>query len=98
MSFLPFANQGGHRVVRWPRLLLAWLFIMLASLLGSCTMGYILTGDRWRFDWIGIWMGVLCSASFAVYGFTAPVDKLPPIRRRSSSGAGNARRKTHAAC
>ena len=90
MGFLPFMNQGGQRVVRWPRLILAWAFIMLGTLLGSCTMGYILTGDWWRFDWIGIWMGVFFSASFAVYGFTTPVDKLPTVRARSSSGVGDA--------
>jgi hypothetical protein len=90
MGFLPFVNQGGQRVVCWPRLVLAWACILLATLLGSGTMGYLLTGDWRRFDWIGIWMGVLCSASLTVYGFTTPVDQLPTIRPRSSSGIGNA--------
>ena len=39
MGFLPFMNQGGQRVVRWPRLVLAGAFIRLGTLLGSCTMG-----------------------------------------------------------
>jgi hypothetical protein len=53
---------------------------LLAALLGSGVMGYILTGDWSRLDFIGIWMGVFLSASLTVYGFTAPVEKLPPIR------------------
>ena len=63
---------------------------MLAMLLGSSSVGYVLTGDWRRFDWIGVWMGVLCSASLAVQGFTTPVDKLPPMRPRASSGIGTA--------
>lgn len=90
MGFLPFVNQAGKRVVRWPRLVLAWGFVMLATLLGSSSVGYVLTGDWRRFDWIGIWMGVLYCASLAVQGFTTPADKLPPLRPRSSSGFGNA--------
>jgi hypothetical protein len=90
MGFLPFVNQGGQRVVRWPRLVLAWAFVTVGTLLGSCTMGYILTGDWWAFGWLGTWMGVLGSASLTVYGFTTPVDKLPPVRPGSSSGVGHA--------
>jgi len=89
MGFLPFVNRGGRRVVRWPRLILAWAFIMLATLLGSCTMGYVLTGYWWRFDWNGIWLGVFFSASLAVYGFTTPVDRLPRSPARSSPGVGS---------
>jgi hypothetical protein len=89
MGFLPFVNEGGRRVVRWARLVLAWVFIMFGTLIGSCTMSYILTGDWGRFGWIGIWMGVLCSASFTFYGFSTPVDKLPLAQRSCSSGAGN---------
>jgi hypothetical protein len=80
MNLQPFVNQDGRRVIRWPRLIVVWVVIILGTLLGSCAAGYALTGDWWRFDWAGIWMGVLCSASFAVYGFTTPVDKLPPVK------------------
>ncbi|HTK74518.1 MAG TPA: hypothetical protein VL371_04620 [Gemmataceae bacterium] len=89
MGFLPFVNQGGQRVVRWPRLMLAWASIMLATLLGSCAMGYVLAGDWWCFNWNGIWMGVFFSASLAVYGFTTPVDRLPRIPAGSNPGVGN---------
>jgi hypothetical protein len=79
MGFLPFVNQGGERIVRWHRLVLVWIAVISATTFGSCTMGYILTGDWWRFGWIGIWMGVFLSASFTFYGLTKPVDKLPTM-------------------
>jgi hypothetical protein len=79
MGFLPFVNQGGKRVVRWHRLVLVWLSIISATLLGSCTLGFILTGD-WRYGaFIGMVMGVGCSTVVAVLGFTTPVEKLPPV-------------------
>jgi hypothetical protein len=80
MGFLPFVNQNGQRVVRWPRLILVWLFVLSATLFGSCTMGYILTGD-WRYGaFIGVAMGGAFSTVVTVHGFTAAVEKLPPIR------------------
>jgi hypothetical protein len=90
MGFLPFVNQGGRRVVRWPRLVLAWAAIMAAALLGSCAASYLLTGGWRQYDFAGIWLGVLGCASFALYGLTAPVYKLPRVRRTSSSGVRHA--------
>jgi hypothetical protein len=90
MSFLPLGRDAGQRAVRWPRLVLAWLLILSASLLGSCAMGYLLTGDAWRFAWVGIWMGALCCAPFAVDGFTRHVGKLPPVHPSPSSGVRHA--------
>lgn len=86
MGFLPFVNENGKRVVRWHRLVLAWIAIISATLFGSCTMGYILTGD-WRYGvFMGLAMGVAFSTVVAVLGFTTPVEKLPPIQPRSSAG------------
>jgi hypothetical protein len=85
MGFLPFVNQGGQRVVRWHRLVLVWIFVLSASLFGSCTMGYILVGD-WRY---GVFMGLVTGVAFSTVvtalGFTTPVEKLPPIRPPVSS-------------
>jgi len=78
MGFLPFVNRGGKRVVRWHRLVLAWLAITSATLLGSCSMGYLLTGD-WEYGaFMGVALGVVFSSAVTVLGFTAPVEKLPP--------------------
>jgi hypothetical protein len=88
MGFLPFVNLAGQRIVRWHRLVLAWMAVISATLFGSCTMGYLLVGD-WRYGaFVGLAMGVAFSAMITVLGFTTPVDKLPPIQPRSSSGVG----------
>lgn len=90
MGFLPFVNQGGQRVVRWHRLTLAWACVISAAMFGSCAMGYALVGD-WRYGaFPGMAMGVAFSTAFTYLGFTTPVDRLPPISPRSSSGAGHA--------
>lgn len=90
MGFLPFVNQGGKRVVRWHRLIVAWIAVLSATLFGSCTMGYILTGD-WRYGaFIGLAMGVAFSTVITVQGFNVAIDKLPPIQARASSGVRNA--------
>ena len=88
MSLLPFANQAGQRVIRWPVVVLCWMIIMASTLFGSAMSSYMLTGE-WHIGSMGIWMGVLLSASFTYYGLTRPVDKLPPMQPRSSSGVGN---------
>ncbi len=79
MGFLPFVNDGGRRVVRWPRLILMWVAIILASSLGFVGASYAL--DWWDYTLFGgIAMGV-CSAAWATtIGFTLPVEKLPHIR------------------
>jgi hypothetical protein len=88
MGFLPFVNQGGNRVIRWHRLVLAWIAVISATVFGSCTMGYFLTGD-WRYGaFVGLVLGVAFSAVVTVLGFTTPVEKLPEIQPRSSSRAG----------
>lgn len=84
MGLLPFVNQDGQRVVRWHRLVIMWLFIISATMFGSCTMGFILTGD-WRYGaFIGMVLGVAFSTVATVLGFRTPADKLPPIPPRSS--------------
>lgn len=90
MGILPFVNRDGHRIVRWHRLMIAWIFILSATLFGSCTMGFLLVGD-WRYGvFMGLVTGVAFSAVVTVLGFSLPVEKLPPIQQRSSSGAGHA--------
>jgi len=90
MGFLPFVNQGGQRIVRWHRLILVWIAGISATMFGSCTMGYILTGD-WRYGaFIGMAMGVAFSTVVTIQGYNIPIDKLPPIQPRSSSAVRNA--------
>lgn len=85
MGFLPFVNQGGQRAVRWHRLIFAWIAVISAATLGSCTMGYVLTGD-WRYGgFLGVAMGVAFSAVITVQGFTTPVENLPPVSARVGS-------------
>jgi hypothetical protein len=90
MGFLPFVNQGGQRVVRWDRLILVWVVVVLACLLGNGAMSYALMGDFWHYSLFAIWFGVFLAACFTVRGFTTPIDKLPPIQSTSSSGGRNA--------
>ncbi len=90
MGFLPFVNQGGKRVVRWHRLILVWITVISATMFGSCTMGYILTGDWRSFALIGMALGATCAGQITFQGLNIPIDKLPPIQPRSSSGVGNA--------
>src|SRR5436305_3729899 len=80
MGFLPFVNQGEKRVVRWPRLVLMWLAIILAVLLGNGAMSYALTGDFWYYTLFGAGLGVFAAAMATGLGFRLPVEKLPRIR------------------
>jgi hypothetical protein len=89
MGFLPFVNQGGRRIVRWPRLALAWVAVIAACILGNGAMTYALTGDFWDNAPFAIWLGVLLAACFTVRGFTLPVECLPPASPGPSSGVGN---------
>jgi hypothetical protein len=79
MGFQPFVNRGGQRVVRWHRLVLVWVFILSATLFGSCSLGYALVGD-WRYGvFMGLATGVVFSTVVTWLGFTTPVEKLPPV-------------------
>jgi hypothetical protein len=79
MGFLPFVNEGGQRVVRWHRVVLVWVFVISASMFGSCGMGYLLVGD-WRYGaFVGMAMGVTYSAMVTARGLTCPVARLPSI-------------------
>jgi hypothetical protein len=89
MSFLPFVNQGGQRIVRWHRLVLVWIAVILACLLGNGAMSYALTGEFWQSAPFAIWFGVVLAVCFTVRGFTLPVEKLPS-RPTSSSGVRHA--------
>lgn len=84
MRLLPFVNQDGQRIVRWHHLVGMWLFIISATMFGSCTGGYILTGD-WRYGaLIGMVLGVAFSTVVTVLLFKTPAGKLPPIPPRTS--------------
>lgn len=90
MGFLPFVNRNGHRVVRWHRLIVAWIFILAATLFGSCALGFILVGD-WSYGVLmGLVTGVAFSAAVTVFGFTTPVENLPLIQPEACSGARTA--------
>jgi hypothetical protein len=79
MGFLSFVNQGGKRVVRWPRIVVMWIAGIPATLFGACTMDYILTGDWRNGVFIGIVAGVFIFTVATVLDFTrTPVEKLPP--------------------
>jgi hypothetical protein len=88
MGFLPFVNEGGRRVVRWHRLALVWVAVILACVLGSGAMSYALTGAFWQDSLFAVWFGVFLAACFTVRGFTLPVEQLPPAEYRSSGGVG----------
>jgi hypothetical protein len=77
MGFLPFVNHDGLRVIRWPRLIVAWACIMLAAFIGSSAASYFLTGNARLLDWVGIWMGTFGCAVFLLSGYTTPINKLP---------------------
>jgi hypothetical protein len=78
MGFLPFMNQGGQRVVRWHRLVLAWLAILAACALGAAGMSYALRGDVWDFALFGLALGVGWAAALTAQGFLLPGERLPP--------------------
>jgi CHASE2 domain-containing sensor protein len=80
MGFLPFINEGGRRVVRWPRLVLAWLAVVSACVLGAGGASYALTGGWWPGVSAGIALGLFYSAGLTVHGLTVPVKQLPPTR------------------
>jgi hypothetical protein len=80
MGFLPFVNQGGKRVVSWPRLVLMWLAVILAVLLGNGAMSYALTGDFWHYTLLGVGFGVFVAAMATGLGFRLSVEKPPQIR------------------
>jgi hypothetical protein len=57
-----------------------WLFILAATLFGSCSMGYALVGD-WRYGaFMGLATGVAFATTVTYLGFTTPVENLPPGR------------------
>ncbi len=77
---LPFVNRDGQRVIQWQHLVLVWLFIISATLFGSCGMGYLLVGD-WRYGtFLGLALGVWFSLTVTSWGFRSPVDQLPRSR------------------
>jgi hypothetical protein len=90
MGFLPFVNQGGQRVVRWHRLVLIWVAVILACVLGNGAMSYALVGDFWQDAFLAIWLGVFLAACLTVRGFMLPIAKLPPRQPWSSSGVRHA--------
>jgi len=89
MGFFPFVNQGGQRIIRWHRLVLVWIAVMLACILGNGAMSYVLMGDFWQDYSFAAWLGVFLAACLTVRGLTLPVEKLPPAQPRSASGVGN---------
>jgi hypothetical protein len=80
MGFLPFVNQGGQRRVRWHRLILTWIAVLLACSFGTAAASYALLGEWWSFAHVGLAVGVFSSAWVTVLGFTLPVEQLPPVR------------------
>jgi hypothetical protein len=89
MGFLPFVNQCGQTIVRWRRLVLAWIAVVLATLVGTCMMDYVLVGDWRRGVFLGLAMGVAYSIVVTVLGLTTPVDSLPPIQPKFLSRGCN---------
>jgi len=76
MGFLPFVNHDGKRTVRWLRLFVTWLAVMLACALGTAAASYGLWGDWWD-KGTGIVLGILCCVWLTVRGFAMPVEQLP---------------------
>lgn len=80
MGFLPFVNQGGQRIVRWHRLVILWVALIVTSLLAAAAVSYVLMGNWWHFASFGIAWGVFNAAWVTGRGFNLPVEKLPSIR------------------
>src|SRR5436309_3558104 len=95
MGFLPFVNEGGRRVIRWPWLFLAWIGVLLACLAGTAVAAFALVGDWGRFLFEGVVLGVYCCAWLTVQGLTLPVENLPPWppprHRRAANVVGTSR-------
>jgi hypothetical protein len=89
MGILPFVNQDGQRIVRWHRLVLVWIAVILACILGNGAMSYALMGDFWHDSFFAIWLGVFMAACITVRGFNLPIDKLPTLHPSSLSGGRN---------
>jgi hypothetical protein len=79
MGFLPFANQGGKKVVLWHRLVVIWIVFILGCVLGDGAFHYVRTGDFWQNSGFAIGFGVFLAMCFTVRCFLVPVDKLPPV-------------------
>jgi hypothetical protein len=88
-AFLPFVNRGGRRVVRWPRLVLLWVTILLICLLGSGAMAYWFQGGFGQDSFFALCVGAVTAVCTTAWGFTVPVERLPTMLPGSSSGAGN---------
>jgi len=91
MGFLPFANQSGKRVVRWHRLglVVVWIAAISGCVLGDGAFYYVLTGDFWQNSGFAIGLGVFLAAFITGLWLRLPVEELPPIQARSSSGGRN---------
>lgn len=87
-GLLPIVNEGGRRVVRWPRLALVWLAIVSASLVACCVVAAFL-GD-WR-DGIGVGaaVGVMFATMVTVQAFSRAVEDLPPEMESSEPLSGS---------
>lgn len=78
-GFLPFVNEGGRRVVRWHRLVFAWVSIIAASALG-CGVATSFLGGDWRDGGaLGAAVGVMFAAMVTVQGLTRAVEDLPTV-------------------
>ena len=76
-GFPPFVNMDGNRVVRWHRLVLAWIIVTLAYVLGALAASYGLKGDWSHFILGGLALGVASSVWTTILGFHTPIEKLP---------------------
>jgi uncharacterized membrane protein YczE len=80
LSLTPIVNQSGKRVVRWPRLVLLWVAIILAAALGGGAASYALMGDFWHYASFAVGFGVVLAALTTGLWLRLPVEKLPQIR------------------
>ena len=79
-GFLPFVNEGGRRVVRWHRLVLVWVFVLSATVLGCCAAAYLIVGDWSEGIFLGVATGVTYSAAVTFDGFMRSAEELPLAR------------------
>jgi|GEM_PF-3741550 len=79
-GFLPFVNEGGHRVVRWYQLVLAWGVIFTIAIFGCYLAARVVAGEGWYGGVVGAVLGAGVAVMLTVQGFTRAVEDLPPSR------------------
>ena len=77
MGFQPFLNVDGYRQVRWGRLALLWIVVVIACSLPTALVSQVLVGEWRYFLFDGAGLGIAFCAGITALGFALPVEELP---------------------